>query len=78
VWLCDYLDTHKNDFWQGYAAATAAAYAKELLDVIPTAELPSTHDATLRVNSLGKSGVLRRVLNNASANAKGYKSLFDH
>jgi hypothetical protein len=33
--ICDYSDTHKNDMWQGYAAATAAAYAKELLGVIP-------------------------------------------
>jgi nucleoside phosphorylase len=33
--ICDYSDTHKNDIWQGYAAATAAAYAKELLQVIP-------------------------------------------
>jgi nucleoside phosphorylase len=39
--ICDYSDTHKNDGWQGYAAATAAAYAKELLDVIPAAELSS-------------------------------------
>jgi nucleoside phosphorylase len=29
--ICDYSDTHKNDLWQGYAAAVAAAYAKELL-----------------------------------------------
>jgi nucleoside phosphorylase len=33
--ICDYADTHKNDQWQGYAAATAAAYAKELLEIIP-------------------------------------------
>jgi len=39
--ICDYSDTHKNDTWQGYAAATAAAYAKEVLDVIPAAELSS-------------------------------------
>ncbi|KAL3482141.1 purine and uridine phosphorylase [Aspergillus californicus] len=32
--ICDYSDTHKNDKWQKYAAATAAAYAKELLGVI--------------------------------------------
>src|ERR1700722_14627151 len=32
--ICDYSDTHKNDEWQGFAAATAAAYAKELLNVI--------------------------------------------
>jgi roadblock/LC7 domain-containing protein len=50
--ICDYSDTHKNDIWQGYAAATAAAYARELLDVIPAAELPSIYDTTLRVNSL--------------------------
>lgn len=29
--ISDYCDTHKNDVWQGYAAMTAAAYAKELL-----------------------------------------------
>jgi nucleoside phosphorylase len=36
--ICDYCDTHKNKRWQGYAAAVAAAYAKELLDIIPTGE----------------------------------------
>ena len=29
--ICDYSDSHKNDDWQRYAAAAAAAYAKELL-----------------------------------------------
>lgn len=29
--VCDYADSHKNDRWQKYAAATAAAFAKELL-----------------------------------------------
>ncbi|KAI6777781.1 uncharacterized protein J7T54_001390 [Emericellopsis cladophorae] len=33
--ICDYADTHKNEEWQGYAAAVAAAFAKELLSVIP-------------------------------------------
>ncbi|CRG90788.1 hypothetical protein PISL3812_07833 [Talaromyces islandicus] len=32
--ICDYADSHKNKAWQGYAAAAAAAYAKELLLVI--------------------------------------------
>jgi aromatic ring-opening dioxygenase LigB subunit len=32
--ICDYADTHKNKEWQGYAAMTAAAYAKDLLDLI--------------------------------------------
>ncbi|KAL9096309.1 MAG: hypothetical protein Q9165_001306 [Trypethelium subeluteriae] len=33
--ICDYADSHKNKRWQPYAAATAAAYAKEVLSVIP-------------------------------------------
>ncbi|KAK1992666.1 hypothetical protein LX36DRAFT_674402 [Colletotrichum falcatum] len=32
--ICDYADAHKNKRWQPYAAATAAAYAKELLYMI--------------------------------------------
>jgi nucleoside phosphorylase len=34
--ICDYADSHKNKGWQRYAAATAAAYAKELLRSIPS------------------------------------------
>ncbi|EHK18147.1 uncharacterized protein TRIVIDRAFT_159440 [Trichoderma virens Gv29-8] len=29
--ICDYSDSHKSTLWQGYAAMTAAAYAKDLL-----------------------------------------------
>ncbi|GKT76933.1 G-protein beta WD-40 repeats containing [Colletotrichum tofieldiae] len=29
--ICDYSDSHKNKDWQGYAAMTAAAYAKALV-----------------------------------------------
>lgn len=29
--ICDYADSHRNNNWQGYASAVAAAYAKELL-----------------------------------------------
>ncbi|QMW26206.1 hypothetical protein G4B84_001451 [Aspergillus flavus NRRL3357] len=36
--ICDYADTHKNKEWQGYAAMTAAAYAKDLLSKIPVNE----------------------------------------
>ena len=36
--ICDYADSHKNMRWQPYAAATAAAYAKDLLlEVAPFA-----------------------------------------
>jgi hypothetical protein len=37
--ICDYSDTHKNKIWQRYAAATAAAYAKELLVTIQRADV---------------------------------------
>ncbi|KAK1987180.1 hypothetical protein LZ30DRAFT_756823 [Colletotrichum cereale] len=34
--ICDYSDSHKNKEWQRYAAATAAAYATELLGLLPS------------------------------------------
>ncbi|RDW86437.1 uncharacterized protein DSM5745_03079 [Aspergillus mulundensis] len=33
--ISDYCDSHKNDVWHGYAAATAAAYARELFLQMP-------------------------------------------
>ncbi|PKK50337.1 hypothetical protein CI102_4713 [Trichoderma harzianum] len=29
--ICDYSDSHKNEEWQGYAAMTAAAYARDIV-----------------------------------------------
>lgn len=43
--ICDYADSHKNDRWQRYASATAAAYAKELLAYVPAAEVQETKRA---------------------------------
>ncbi|KAL2126811.1 hypothetical protein VTI74DRAFT_192 [Chaetomium olivicolor] len=43
--ICDYADSHKNDRWQRYASATAAAYAKELLAYVPAAEVHETKRA---------------------------------
>jgi nucleoside phosphorylase len=40
--ICDYSDGHKNDQWQKYAAATAAAYAKELMQITDVADTKST------------------------------------
>lgn len=40
--ICDYSDSHKNDRWQKYASATAAAYAKELLGFIPVKSVKAT------------------------------------
>jgi nucleoside phosphorylase len=43
--ICDYADSHKNKRWQPYAAATAAAYAKEMLSAIPPAEVAASRTA---------------------------------
>ncbi|GKT44261.1 vegetative incompatibility protein HET-E-1 [Colletotrichum spaethianum] len=37
--ICDYSDSHKNKEWQGFAAMTAAAYAKDLLHQIPVSKI---------------------------------------
>jgi hypothetical protein len=43
--VCDYADSHKNDEWQEYAAATAAAYAKEFLGFVDNQDLAQTPKA---------------------------------
>ena len=40
--ICDYADSHKNKIWQQYAAATAAAFARELLRFIDEQEVIKT------------------------------------
>ncbi|KAN0066833.1 hypothetical protein V8E54_015005 [Elaphomyces granulatus] len=40
--ICDYSDSHKNKQWQGYAALTAAAYAKILLSVVSVNQFPNS------------------------------------
>ena len=37
--ICDYTDSHKNKTWQEHAAAVAAAFAKELLNIIPAHDI---------------------------------------
>jgi nucleoside phosphorylase len=52
--ICDYADSHKNKKWQPFAAAVAAAYAKELLLVIPPLKQPIT--PVLTTSSPGRYG----------------------
>ena len=51
--ICDYADSHKNKNWQPYAAATAAAYAKEILSVIPPKDVmnPTPTKGTLSIEA---------------------------
>lgn len=43
--ICDYSDSHKSEKWQPYAAATAAAYAKELVLLMPATEVAKVSPA---------------------------------
>jgi nucleoside phosphorylase len=46
--ICDYSDSHKNKEWQGFAAMTAAAYAKDVLHQIP----PSLVEAEKKISDI--------------------------
>lgn len=52
--ICAYADSHNNKRWQRYAAAVAAAYAKELLFIIPQAEVIDIKTALEATNELVK------------------------
>jgi nucleoside phosphorylase len=45
--ICDYADSHKNDGWQPYAAAAAAAVAKEILETVPVPMVIATPATTV-------------------------------
>jgi nucleoside phosphorylase len=53
--ICDYADSHKNKEWQGYAAAVAAAYAKELVLIVPIDQIETTPTARDTLADSGKS-----------------------
>ncbi|CAG8106371.1 unnamed protein product [Penicillium salamii] len=50
--ICDYTDSHKDKAWQRYTTATAAAYARELLEMLPVTgshtSIVSTADSLLK------------------------------
>ncbi|KAJ4341292.1 hypothetical protein N0V95_007279 [Ascochyta clinopodiicola] len=66
--ICDYADSHKNKRWQAYAAGTAAAYAKELLSVIPAAEVIKARQLEDAINKTSK-----RCLQSSSPDHVSYK-----
>ncbi|KIW17768.1 hypothetical protein PV08_04963 [Exophiala spinifera] len=59
--ICDYADSHKNKRWQPYAALTAAAYAKDLLEVIPADDVAKARTA---------EGATTAILTRSSESAK--------
>jgi len=55
--ICDYAESHKNKRWQSYAAAAAAAagYGKELLNIILSNQITSTRPANEVTSTAGES-----------------------
>lgn len=62
--ICDYADSHKNKKWQIYAAATAAACAKEILSVIPASEVAKTCTINEVANKAAMYEMLQSAINN--------------
>ncbi|KAF1991001.1 purine and uridine phosphorylase [Aulographum hederae CBS 113979] len=65
--ISDYCDTHKNDQWHGYAAAVAAAYARELFAHMPIEEVKRYISETAekiihRMNRRQEDGDYKEVL----------------
>ncbi|KAF3203387.1 hypothetical protein TWF679_010256 [Orbilia oligospora] len=79
--ICDYSDSHKNKQWQGYAAATAAAYAKGLLDIVPKIGKGKHRDAEqMRISclrSLSFQNIDARFYNIATAHQNTCNWLFE-
>jgi hypothetical protein len=59
--ICDYADSHKNKEWQGYAATVAAAYAKELLLVVPVDQVQSAPIARDTLADYGERQEMKSV-----------------
>ncbi|KAK4184020.1 vegetative incompatibility protein HET-E-1 [Podospora australis] len=59
--ICDYCDSHKNQGWQKYAAATAAAYAKELLSVLPNTTPRDDASVRARLQDEARKEEQRRI-----------------
>lgn len=71
--ICDYADSHKSKAWQGYAAATAAAYAKEILSVVPNTALSASparrpHDSQEEAQDECKYYLTHDILNHMRVN----------
>ncbi|KAE8346111.1 hypothetical protein BDV24DRAFT_177004 [Aspergillus arachidicola] len=56
--ISHYAEFRKNDQWHGYATATAAAYAKELLSVVPPVEVVETDPADVRSTAASESSLM--------------------
>lgn len=56
--ISDYADYHKNDIWQPYAAATAAAFAKNLLSIVHAHEVEDASFAPVATGTFPMMSIL--------------------
>ncbi|KAL3459401.1 hypothetical protein BJX64DRAFT_279198 [Aspergillus heterothallicus] len=68
--ICDYSDSHKNKEWQGFAAMTAAAYAKDIICEIR----PSLVEAEKKLSEilLENQDIAMKALDNAEKQLKAH------
>ncbi|KAK6500361.1 hypothetical protein TWF481_010704 [Arthrobotrys musiformis] len=64
--ICDYADSHKNKGWQKYAAGMAAAYAKEVLTILPASATvsrlpPAPTEEAVNPRAAGRVGATGRL-----------------
>ncbi|CRG88502.1 Nephrocystin-3 [Talaromyces islandicus] len=81
--ICDYADSHKNKEWQGYAAAVAAAYTKELLLVVPINQIDNTPmarnalaDSVTILHGLGGMGKTQLAIRFAREHKDDFTAIF--
>lgn len=60
--ISDYSDAHKNDGWQRYAAAVAAAYAKDLLGHLASAKVAQTETLNKFMGDLSQGMAKNQIL----------------
>lgn len=60
--ISDYSDSHKNDGWQRYAAAVAAAYAKDLLGHLASTKVDRTETLNQFMGDLSQGMARNQVL----------------
>ncbi|KAF4962175.1 hypothetical protein FSARC_9749 [Fusarium sarcochroum] len=73
--ISDYADSHKNDRWQRYAAATAAVYAKELLGFVHARSLTKIPDVVEVIKSISED--LRIIRDDTSSMKEQVRSVKD-
>ncbi|KAH7035972.1 uncharacterized protein B0I36DRAFT_238114, partial [Microdochium trichocladiopsis] len=73
--ICDYSDSHKNKEWQSYAAATAASYARELLETIPP--LAGTHQGPPLPSGSGEDEARRKNQSLVAERQRRFLELLD-